>query len=200
MKKRLILPLIVAGAFSTLTQAAELPQAGSYTAGAQISWGNIDHDSFNNDQDGAGHVMFFLDYYFKNGWAVEAAINTGSNAQDWICENVDDTDNYCTSSDKTNPNSFDSDLDFSNFIVAVRHDMKVSENSFIYGKLGAQYFEYEMKNDSSVFEEDSGTGIFSELGWRYEWSNNLSANVGYQYMGMSDLSTSSFTVGLGYRF
>jgi opacity protein-like surface antigen len=200
MNKRLILPLIIAGALSTLTQAAELPKAGSYNAGAQISWGNIDHDSFNNDKDGSGQIMFYVDYYFKDGWAVETAINTGSNVQDWICDNVEDSDDYCANSDQANPNSLESDLDFSNFIVAVRHDRQVSENSFVYGKLGAQYFDYEMKDNSSVFEEDSGTGIFSELGWQYQWSNNLNANIGYQFMGMGDLSTSSLTVGLGYRF
>lgn len=202
MNKKIILSLIIASALSPFIDAAELPQAGTYTAGVQISFGSIDHDSFTSDDDGTGQIMHYLDYYFKDGWAVEAAINLGTNVQDWICDNddIDTDDDYCTNSDNSNVASFESDLDFTNFIVAIRHDKKVSTNSFIYGKLGAQYFDYEMTEANTVFEEDSGTGIFSELGWRYEWSNQLTANVGYQFLGMSDLTTSSVTIGLGYPF
>jgi opacity protein-like surface antigen len=200
MKKYLILPITLACAFSSFTHATEPATAGTYNAGVQISVGNIDHDSFSSDQDSAAQAMFYVDYYFKDGWAIETAVNSGSNVQDWICENVDDTDNYCTSSDENNPNSFKSDLDFTNFIVALRFDREINQNVFVYGKLGAQYFDYEMTEGSNVFEEDDGTGIFSELGLQYQWSNNVNINVGYQYIGMNDLSTSSFTVGLGYRF
>lgn len=200
MKTPLLLPFIVACALSTTVSATDVPRAGTFSVGAQVSMGNIDHDSFSSDQDAAAQVMFYVDYYVIDGWAVEVAVNSGSNIQDRICENADDTDDYCTSSNDSNPNSFESDLEFSNAIVALRFDKQVSENSFLYGKLGAQYFDYEMENAGNIFEEDSGSGIFSELGWKYQWSNNLNANVGYQFMGMSDLSTSSLTVGIGYRF
>jgi opacity protein-like surface antigen len=122
--------------------------------------------------------------------------------QDWVCENSDDVDDdYCLSDDESNPDSFKSDLDYSNFVVAVRFDTALTEHNFIYGKLGAQYFDYEMtNNNNNVFEEDSGTGIYSELGWKYQWSNNVSLNVGYQHIAMSKLTTSSLAVGIGYRF
>lgn len=199
MKKTLFVPLIMASAFAG---AAELPQAGTYNAGVQVSLGNIDHDRFSSDQDGSGQVMFYLDYYFKPGWAVEVGVNSGTNVQDWICKNddIDTDDTYCTSTDDANVNSSESDLDFNNFIVALRFDSKITENSFIYGKLGAQYFDYEMTNTNTVFEEDSGTGIYSELGWQYQWSNEVNLNVGYQHIAMSDLTTSSLTFGIGYRF
>jgi len=202
MKRTLIASLILATTLSTFAGATELPQAGTFIGGAQVSFGSIGHDSFSSDEDGTGQVMWYLDYYFMPGWAVEVGLNSGTNVQDWICNNddIDTDDDYCVSSDESTTSSPESDLDFYNIIVAFRHDKQISENSFIYGKLGAQYFDYEMTEGSTVFEDDSGTGIFSELGWRYEWSNNLTANVGYQFLGMSDLSTSSLTVGLGYRF
>lgn len=43
-------------------------------------------------------------------------------------------------------------------MFVVRLDTKVSENSFVYGKLGAQYFDYEMSGNNNVFK-DKGTGI-----------------------------------------
>ena len=46
--------LFIACALRPIVGAAELPKAGSYTAGAQIPYGNIDHDSFNSDPDGTG--------------------------------------------------------------------------------------------------------------------------------------------------
>jgi hypothetical protein len=202
MNKKTVLSLIVASSLSLSVTAEELPQAGTYNAGLQVSSGNIDHKSFGNDKDGVAQVMLYVDYYFKPGWAIEVGLNKGSNVQDWVCENSDDVDDdYCLSDDESNPDSFKSDLDYSNFVVAVRFDTALTEHNFIYGKLGAQYFDYEMtNNNNNVFEEDSGTGIYSELGWKYQWSNNVSLNVGYQHIAMSKLTTSSLAVGIGYRF
>ena len=199
MKKTLIASLIIASAFAG---AAELPQAGTFNAGAQVTFGNIDHDSFGNDEDGTGQVMFYLDYYFKPGWAIEVGVNKGTNVQDWICErsDIDTDDDYCDGDDESDPDSFESDLDFTNLILALRFDKKLSANNFVYGKLGAQYFDYEMKDGNTLFEEDTGTGIYSELGWKYQWSNNLNINVGYQHIAMGDLTTSGVTTGIGYRF
>lgn len=151
--------------------AAELSQAGTFDAVVQVSYGNIDHKSFNNDEDGTAQVMFYVDYYFKPVWAVEVGVNNGTNVQDWICGRSDiDTDNdYCDVGAESNSDTFESDLDFSNLILAVRFDKQVSTNSFVYGKLGAQYFDYEMTDNNTVFEEDTGTGIYSELGWKYQW-------------------------------
>jgi hypothetical protein len=202
MNKKIILSLIVASALSSYVTAAELSQTGTYNAGLQVSAGNIDHKSFGNDKDAVGQVMLYVDYYFNPGWALEIGVNKGSNLQDWICENADDVDeDYCVSDDESTPDSFKNDLDYTNFIVAVRFDKQLSENNFIYGKLGGQYFDYEMTNsNNNVFEEDSGTGIYSELGWQYQWSNNVNLNVGYQHIAMSKLTTSSLAIGIGYRF
>ncbi len=202
MNKKNILSLFVASVLSSVVTAAELPQTGTFNAGLQVSSGSIDHKSFGNDKDGVGQVMLYADYYFMPGWAIEVGINKGSNVQDWICENDDNVDeDYCSNDDESTPDSYKSDLDYSNFVVAVRFDKPVTENSFIYGKLGGQYFDYEMTNhNNNVFEKDSGTGIYSELGWKYQWSNNVSLNIGYQHIAMSKLSTSSLAIGLGYRF
>jgi opacity protein-like surface antigen len=203
-KKTLIASLVIASTFSALAGAAELPKVGTFNAGAQVSFGNIDHKSFNNDEDGTAQVMFFVDYYFKPGWAIEVGVNNGTNVQDWICDqsDIDTEDDYCVDDDASDSDSatFESDLDFTNYILAVRFDKQVSTNSFVYGKLGAQYFDYEMTENSTVFEEDTGTGIYSELGWKYQWSNSMNASVGYQHIGMGDLSTNSITLGVGYSF
>jgi opacity protein-like surface antigen len=202
MNKKTLISLIVASTLSTSITAAELPQAGTYNVGGQVSFGNIDHNSFNNDDDGIAQVLLFVDYYIKPGWAVELGINKGSNVKDWICENddINTDDDYCLNDNESNTNSFESDLDLINYIIAVRFDTQLSENNFLYGKLGAQYFDYEMTNNNHVFEEDTGTGIYSELGWQYQWSNNINLNVGYQYVSMSKLTTSAFAIGVGYRF
>ena len=119
--------------------AEEIPQAGSYNAGLQVSSGNIDHDSFSNDNDGVAQLMLYVDYYFTSGWAIGFGLNTGSGVQEWICENADVNKDYCVSDDDSMPESFKSDLDYSNVIVAVRFDTKLTEHNFIYGKLGGQY-------------------------------------------------------------
>jgi hypothetical protein len=202
MKATLITSLVIASTFTTFTGAAELPQAGTFNAGVQVSYGNIDHKSFNNDEDGTAQVMFYVDYYFKPGWSVEVGVNNGTNVQDWICRrsDIDTDDNYCDVDDGSGSNTFESDLDFINLILAVRFDKQISTNSFVYGKLGAQYFDYEMTDNNTVFEEDTGTGIYSELGWKYQWSNNVNVNIGYQHIAMGDLTTSAVTTGIGYRF
>ncbi len=202
MNKKTLISHIGASLLSSFVIAEELPQAGTYNAGLQVSSGSIDHKSFGNDKDGVAQIMLYLDYYFTPGWAIEVGVNKGSNVQDWVCENDDDVDeDYCVSDDDSNPDSFKSDLDYSNVVVAVRFDTALSEHNFIYGKLGAQYFDYEMTDSNNhVFEEDSGTGIYSELGWKYQWSNNVSINAGYQYIAMSKLTTSALAIGVGYRF
>jgi hypothetical protein len=198
IKKTLIASLVISE-FSAFSGAAELPQTGTFNAGAQVSFGGFDHNSFNNDQDGTAQLMFYVDYYFKPEWAIEVGVNTASNVQDWICgrSDIDTDDDYCTD-DESGSDTFESDLDFNNLIVAVRFDKQVSTNSFVYGKLGAQYYDYEMTENNAVFEEDTGTGIYSELGWKYQWLNNLNVNVGYQHIAMGDLTTSSVTTGIGY--
>ena len=202
IKKALIASLVIASTFSAFSGAAELPQAGTFNVGAQVSFGYIDHKSFSNDEDGTAQVMFYVDYYFKPGWAVEVGVNNGTNVQDWICDrsDIDTDDDYCTVGEESDSDTFESDLDFTNLILAVRFDKQLSTNNFVYGKLGAQYFDYEMTDNNTVFEEDTGTGIYSELGWKYQWSNNLNVNVGYQHIAMGDLTTSSVTSGIGYRF
>lgn len=57
MNKTGLSSLFVASAFSEMVSAAELPQVGSCNLGTQVSFGNIDHDNLNNDNDGAGQVM-----------------------------------------------------------------------------------------------------------------------------------------------
>ncbi|MGL1955734.1 MAG: porin family protein [Colwellia sp.] len=203
MIKKTILSIIAVSVLSPLVAAADLPQAGTINSGLQVSSGNIDHKSFSNDDDGIAQVMLYADYYFTPGWAIEIGVNKGSNIQDWICKNddIDLDEEYCNAGDDASSNSPESDLDFTNFIVAVRLDNKVSENSFIYGKLGFQYFDYEMTdNNSHVFKEETGTGIYSELGWQYQWSNNVNMNVGYQHISMGNLTTRSLALGVGYRF
>lgn len=201
MDKNTVLLLIVGSSLSSLVMAEELPQAGTYNAGLQVSSGNIDHDNFGGDKDGIAQLLLYVDYYFASGWAIEFGLNKGSNVQDWICENGDINEGYCVSDDESMPDSFKSDLDYSNVIIAIRFDTALTDHNFIYGKLGGQYFDYEMTNSNNkVFEEESATGIYSELGWKYQWSNNVSVNVGYQYIAMSSLSTSSIAVGVGYRF
>jgi len=202
MNKKTILSVIVSSLLSSFVTAEELPQAGTYNAGVQVSSGSIDHNNFGNDKDGVAQVMLYVDYYFKPGWAIEIGLNKGSNVQDWVCEKDDNVDeDYCVGDDESNPDSFKSDLDYTNFIAAVRYDTALTEHNFIYGKLGAQYFDYEMTNSNNkVFEEDSGTGVYAELGWKYQWSSNVSMNVGYQYIAMSKLTTSALAIGVGYRF
>jgi hypothetical protein len=201
MNKKTVLSLIIASTLSSWVVAEELPQAGTYNAGLQVSSGNIDHDSFGSDKDGVAQLMLYVDYYFTSGWAIEVGLNKGSNVQDWICKNDDVDEDYCISDDESTPDLFKSDLDYTNVIVAVRFDTALTEHNFIYGKLGGQYFDYEMTNsNNNVFEEESGTGIYAELGWKYQWSNNVNVNVGYQHIAMSNLSTSSLAIGVGYRF
>ena len=55
-----------------------------------------------------------------------------------------------------------------------------------------------------VFESgevfDSGTGLFLEAGWQYQWDLGIGMNVGLRYQDMGDLTFTSSNVGISYSF
>ena len=76
----LLLTLIMGmWAFSSFVEAAEIPKAGTYNAGVQVSIGAIDHDNFNDDHSAVVQATFYQYYYFKPGWAVEVGLSYSVN-------------------------------------------------------------------------------------------------------------------------
>ena len=85
-------------------------------------------------------------------------------------------------------------------MAAIKGDIDLSQRNSLYGKIGAQYYDYEFSRNDRFIEGDSGTGLFLEAGWQYRWDLGIGMNAGLRYQDMGDLEFTSANVGISYTF
>ena len=91
-------------------------------------------------------------------------------------------------------------LEYSNLVIAAKGNYALSQRNSLYGKLGVQFYDYEISKSKSILVEEDGVGLFLEAGWGYQWDNGLAVNVGIQSIDMGDLDTAGATIGMRYHF
>ncbi|WP_440053890.1 porin family protein [Pseudoalteromonas sp. T1lg65] len=197
MKLKTLLSIaILATSFSSLAEQ----NGETHRLGMQFSGGSASYKNSNQDGDGVGHVYVYYNYHFMPELALELGYNSGEDVDDWNCTDANDRKFTCTQNDKTLFKLGADQVDFDNFVVAAKGYYQVSDNSYLYGKLGANYYDYEITRGSKDIVTDNGIGFIVEAGWQYDWDSGWATNIGYQYMDMGDLDISSVTAGFSYRF
>jgi hypothetical protein len=84
--------------------------------------------------------------------------------------------------------------------VAAKGQYTLTKRNRLYGKIGAQFYEYEISQQGSKIVAEDGIGLFIETGWQYRWDNGIGMNVGLQSIDMGDLDVAGETVGKQYHF
>jgi hypothetical protein len=133
-------------------------------------------------------------------FSVELGFNTAADVDDWKCSDTNKDKFTCA---KTNQKLFGfnaDNLEYSNFVVAAKGQYSLTERNSLYGKVGAQFYDYELSNNKKILKSDDGVGLFLEAGWQYQWDNGLAINAGLQSMKMGDFKVAGTTLGLSYQF
>ncbi|MCF2907300.1 porin family protein [Pseudoalteromonas sp. DL2-H2.2] len=198
MKTFSLLSLVFAVSASFATQAAQHNE--QHRVGAQLFGGDASYKSSSQDGDGVTHVYFYYNYQYDSTWALEAAYNTGMEADEWECKDDSDDKFTCTRNDKALFGLGANELDYDNFVLAVKGQYQLSDSNYLYAKLGAHYYDYEIGYKGKTMVEEDGVSFLTEAGWQYDWDNGMSLNASIQYMDMGDLDTTNFGLGVSYRF
>ncbi|MDP4489731.1 MULTISPECIES: porin family protein [Pseudoalteromonas] len=172
----------------------------THRVGLDISGGGASYKSSSKDGDGVGQAYLYYNYHFTPILALELGYNSGEDLDDWKCKDENDRKFTCTQNNKTLFGLGANNLEFDNFVVAAKGYYQISDNSYFYGKLGANYYDYEITRGRTKLITDDGIGFVAEAGWQYDWDNGMAVNLGYKYLDMGDLDTSSLSLGVSYRF
>ncbi|CAH9067038.1 hypothetical protein PSECIP111951_04051 [Pseudoalteromonas holothuriae] len=198
MKTHALVALTVLSLSSFTTQAEQ--QNEIHRVGAQLNGGSASYKGSSKDGDGVGSLYLYYNYQINTSWALELGINSGSEIDSWECKELRNDRVICDRNDKLLFDLNANKIDLINFVVAAKGQYKITDNSYLYGKLGGQYYDYDIARNSNKLIQETGLGVFAEAGWQYDWNNGFAMNVGLQYMDMGDLDTSSLSAGISYRF
>ena len=161
-----------------------------HTLGAQWSLGHADHDKSVLGDKGVSHLYGYYNYAVNQQVAIELGLNKGS---DWSIGWGWDSD----------------DTEYNSFVITGKRSIKLSKRNSFFIKLGGQFYDYQITNQSfdnqfkytdKLIADDSGLGLFAEVGWQYRWDFGFGLNTGFQFMDMGDLNISAFTAGVSYQF
>lgn len=191
------LPLLTLSLFSSISHSQE----SLHTVAIDVGVSSGEFKGSSKDSDGIGLSYIYYNYQAFDNISFEAGYISGYQFDDWDCEE-DRHDNWtCRFDDDDKIFSLRAD-DFSldGFVLAVKGDLPLSKRNSLYGKVGAQYYDYDFSFNNRTVEEDSGVGAFIEGGWQYRWDMGIGMKVGLRYQDLGDLTLTSSNVGISYSF
>lgn len=156
----------------------------------------------NSSKDGGGFLQSYLYYNYQviDNLSVEIGYNSATEYDSWDCEEKNDewTCRWTDDEKMFNLNADNFKLD--GFVVALKGDFALSQRNSLYGKIGAQFYDYEFTLNDKPVEKEDGTGLFVEAGWQYIWDLGIGMNAGIRYQDMGDLTFASTNLGISYSF
>jgi hypothetical protein len=195
-----VTPVIVMLSTLLLAQTAIANTVKTHSFGAQLSGGSAQYK--NSEQDGGGVAQLYLhyNYAFNEMFSLEVGLNGAQDADDWDCSDKKEDKFTCSKNEKKLFGMDADKLEYSNLVIAAKGNYALSQRNSLYGKLGVQFYDYEISKSKSILVEEDGVGLFLEAGWGYQWDNGLAVNVGIQSIDMGDLDTAGATIGMRYHF
>lgn len=195
-----VTPVVVMLSTLLLAQTAIANTVKTHSFGAQLSGGSAQYK--NSEQDGGGVAQLYLhyNYAFNEMFSLEVGLNGAQDADDWDCSDKKEDKFTCSKNEKKLFGMDADKLEYSNLVIAAKGNYALSQRNSLYGKLGVQFYDYEISKSKSILVEEDGVGLFLEAGWGYQWDNGLAVNVGIQSIDMGDLDTAGATIGMRYHF
>lgn len=195
-----VTPVVVMLSTLLLAETAIANTVKTHSFGAQLSGGSAQYK--NSEQDGGGVAQLYLhyNYAFNEMFSLEVGLNGAQDADDWDCSDKKEDKFTCSKNEKKLFGMDADKLEYSNLVIAAKGNYALSQRNSLYGKLGVQFYDYEISKSKSILVEEDGVGLFLEAGWGYQWDNGLAVNVGIQSIDMGDLDTAGATIGMRYHF
>ena len=186
--------------FSIISTAVNSAES-KHTVGLVAGIASGEYKNSSKDGDGFVQSYLFYNYQIVDNFSVEIGYNGATEYDGWDCKEDDNDDWTCRWSEQNNIFNMEvDDFELDGFVVAIKGNIPLSKRNSLYGKIGAQYYDYEFTGNDQYIEGDSGTGLFLEAGWQYKWDLGIGMNVGVRYQDMGDLTLSSSNVGISYTF
>ncbi|GAA0813546.1 hypothetical protein GCM10009111_09090 [Colwellia asteriadis] len=198
--KRLLpaLSLLSIALFST----AAFSQESKHSVGINVGIASGEYK--NSSKDGDGFIQSYLYYNYQafEHISFEIAYSGATEFDDWDCDE-DEDDNSWTCSFNSNQNIFNlraNEFELNSAVIAIKGNLPISKRNSLYGKIGAQYYDYDFSLNDYNIEGDNGVGTLLEAGWQYQWDMGIGMNAGLRYQDLGDLSFISSNVGISYLF
>lgn len=172
----------------------------SHHVGFQAGSGGVEYEERNSDGQGVGHSYLYYNYQFIPHYYLEAGVLAGGDINNWGCKNSVNGNLECRTDDSHNFEFNADSFDYNALTIAFKTDLKLSKRNKLYGKFGAEFYEYEFKFDHQKTIDEDGVGLLLEAGWEYRWDNGMGINASMQYHDMSDLEMRALNIGVSYAF
>ncbi|MCJ8295316.1 MAG: porin family protein [Colwellia sp.] len=102
--------------------------------------------------------------------------------------------------------ALDGTINYSALTASLQAQVAMTDDSYFYGNLGGANYHWDYSKQGAWTSESnkraasgSGIGVFSALGAKYQWSK-VELSIEGKGLTMGDVKTSSYGVGIGYRF
>jgi hypothetical protein len=193
----------------SLLSTAAYSEENKHTVGLTAGIANGEYKGSHHDGDGIAQAYLFYNYQAFDNISFEVAYTSANEIDDWDwdCERVSSRRVSCGYDDGDAPlfNIAAEKFDLDSFVVAIKGHTALSERNSLYGKIGAQYYDYDLYGGRSFTQSNTGTGdtgigVFVEAGWQYNWDLGIGMHVGLRYQDMNDLTLNSSNVGISYSF
>ncbi len=166
----------------------EVPSAiNSNVVGVNLGFGTQDLEVQGLEIDD-GSDNWALDIYYRrmlsNNWGIEVGHHSGTAGIARAFASVlDDL----------------SDVDYKGIKLAGYGRFNAAENSYFYGKLGANFHNVDFTYGKTEYDE-SGVGAFVAAGWEYTFKSGIALNLEIQHLPMDELKVTTFNYGMSYHF
>lgn len=203
------LPLYIALTLSTLgftqSAAAELNKTqlnpnSPHTVGFEIGGGQMEYKSADGKNNIIGTSYLYYNYQFADNFYAEVGFSSATDADNWQCEQDAQKEWQCTNNDKKNLNVTADTFKYSALVIALKGNIALSQRNSLYGKIGVNFYDYELELKRDNIADKDGTGMFIEAGWEYRWDNNIGLNIGIKTEGAGDVDMATTNIGISYSF
>ena len=198
-KLPLSLLLVLTSTLSVGSIAGTLAKPHSF--GVNIASGGIEFNNSDYDGDGVAQIYGFYNYAFTDQLSLEVGLNIGADVDDWDCYEDRDDDWHCSTNKDSSLFGLNVDeVEYTNLVTAIKGVIPLSQRNSLYGKVGAQFYDYELSRHNRAVFEDNGVGLYLAAGWQYEWDMGIGMNVGLEKYDMGNLESTVLSVGINYHF
>lgn len=183
-----------------ITAQKKPTRARNHSVGISVGSSNAEYKKSNNDGNGVSQILFFYNYKLFKYVSVELAYNTGNENGTVNCREYYDGSWSCYN---YNQQLFDlaaNEFELDAAIIALKGNVPLSQRNSLYGKVGAQYYDYDFRRNDRFVEGDKDLGAIFEAGWQYQWDLGIGMNAGMTYQHLGELRLTSVNVGINYAF
>jgi len=149
--------------------------------GASLGAAGVDYNSTGKKSEGYGFGRLFYGYSFNDTFSIEGGFLTGS------------------SSDEEDKSNTKDDIEIDIFFIQSKSNYRINEDHALYFKIGADLYNYEIKDNNNMITKEDGLGYSYAFGWKYAIFNHLSTSVDLENSDFGDMDAGAINFSIMYE-